>query len=122
MNGHSSGPHGHPTPPPHYTTEVSKDAGRATPGPAAVPGPEIGPGIAGASKGKARLALAAMLLFPFGIPSVICGHLALHRMAKGEVTIDMVDARAIAWFGLAMGYMMTALFLFMALVYFDVIL
>ncbi|OLT13522.1 hypothetical protein BJF79_20360 [Actinomadura sp. CNU-125] len=97
---------------------MSRDVHRGTPGPAAA-----GPGIAdGPAKGKARLALAAMLLFPLGVPSVVCGHLALHRTAKGEASIDMVDARVIAWFGLAMGYMMTALFLFMALIYFDVIL
>ncbi|QFG21791.1 hypothetical protein [Actinomadura sp. WMMB 499] len=111
MKGHPSGPDGLPPPPPHYTADISKDAfpSRSAPGPVTGVAP-------GAPKGKAGLAIAAALLFPFGVPSVVCGHLALRRMAKGEVTIDMVDARVLAWFGLAMGYMMTAGYLFMGVV------
>ncbi|GGV41742.1 hypothetical protein GCM10010182_77970 [Actinomadura cremea] len=101
-------PSGHPTPPPHYTTEVSKDAGvRAAHGPAAQ-------GAAGSSKGRSpALAVAAVLLFPLGVPAVVCGHLARRRWRKGEVTIDMVDARFIAAWGMVMGYMMTAFYLMM---------
>ncbi|MFV2176208.1 hypothetical protein ACFHW2_22140 [Actinomadura sp. LOL_016] len=106
MKAHSSG---HPTPPPHYTTEVSKDAGvRAMSGPAAAQG------ASGPPKGRSpALAVAAVLLFPLGVPAVVCGHLARRRWRKGEVTIDMVDARFIAAWGMVMGYMMTAFYLMM---------
>ncbi|MEV5825022.1 DUF4190 domain-containing protein [Spirillospora sp. NPDC052242] len=106
---HPSGPEGHLKPPPHYTAEVSKDAiGRITPAPSAPHGPA-------AAKGKSpALAVAAVCLFPLGVPAVVCGHLARRRWRKGEVTIDMVDARSVALWGMVMGYMMTALYLLVA--------
>ncbi|MFD0904447.1 hypothetical protein [Actinomadura sediminis] len=105
MKGHPSGPQGPLQPPPHHTAEVSRDAiGRAAPAPAA-----------DAARGRSpALAVAAVCLFPLGVPAIVCGHLARRRWRKGEVTIDMVDARSIALWGMVMGAMMTAFYLFAA--------
>ncbi|RSN46617.1 hypothetical protein [Actinomadura sp. WAC 06369] len=85
---------------------MSKDAiGRAAHAAAAPRG-------AAAAQGRSpALAVAAVCLFPFGVPAVVCGHLARRRWRAGEVTIDMVDARTVALWGMALGYLMTAFYL-----------
>lgn len=76
-----------------------------------------------AAKGRSpALAVAAVCLFPLGVPAVVCGHLARRRWRKGEVTIDMVDARSVALWGMVLGYMMTAFYLFAAILAASVLL